>query len=90
MFVPSEPRTPPSVYSRPSEEPTAEQNQTISKRLQVAQILVDEEKDSGFCSGSADDLDHALDYLDDCAETMGNIDRELDAIIEDSNKRRAA
>lgn len=97
MFHQNEPMSPPSVYCSPSEEPKADkptQNQTISKRLRVAQILVRQDQESGIYRGVPEEdlLDSTLDYLDDCAETLGEIEPELNAIIasDEADRRRAA
>lgn len=92
--MPSDPRTPPSVYISPCEEPKADKKTTISKRLQVAQILVRQDQESGIYQGVPEEdlLDSKLDYLDDCAETLGEIEPELNAIIasDEVDRRRAA
>ncbi len=63
---------------KPSEVPKA--TDPVSKRMKVAEILVAQEKQDGFCKGTDEDMDSMLLYLDDCA-AVDDIDDVLDAII---------
>lgn len=102
-MIQREPMTPPSVTRSVSEEPKANQVQTISKRLQVAKILVNEGFGAAGKGEPPEDpervMDDALDYLDDCAETFAagitpeqpqSFEDVLTAIINDHQPRRAA